>query len=167
MRIISSCHIFLSLSPFLCLGLFDFSEVDIGCLQYSVSLVCEEKLAKAAKAMSMKAAAKQSFQEFCFGYAETSFSLSVPLHVTPTFKMTNDCQLDWLLRFEFVISSSGIKAQPLIDENGDVTSMGHEWNGPNKVEVETMTWNLPITILPTHPKNLTQVHVPMSASIRL
>ena len=144
------------------LGMFDLSDVDVACLQYSVSLICEEKMANNSHT---KAVSKQSFQEFCFGYAETSFSLAVPLHATPTFKI-NDCQLDWMLRFEFVIGKDQIKHQPFIDENSDVTSMGHEWNGPHKVEVETMTWNLPVTLLPTHPQNLAQcVQVPLCASI--
>ena len=109
--------------------------------------------------------AKQSHQEFCFGFEETSFALAIPLHLTPSFKLP-ECQLSWLLRFEFVICAAKvntavaskvetiIKPQPYIgpDLHEDVTSMGHEWNGPSKVEVETMTWNLPIILLPAHPQ---------------
>ena len=71
-----------------------------------------------------------------------------------------------MLRFEFVISASKssltsepkseliIKRQPYIGEHlhDDVTAMGHEWNGPSRIEVETMTWNLPIILLPAHPQ---------------
>ena len=176
------------------LGLFDFSEIDLSCMQYSVSLIGEEKIpTKTDDANSKrtnidsshrndselenkvqdnpnttfvtKLVSKQSHQEFCFGFEETSFSLPVPLHVTPSFKLP-ECQLSWVLRFEFVICATRsnsalgskpepkIRSQPYIEEdlNDDVTSMGHEWNGPSKIEVETMTWNLPIILLPSHPQ---------------
>ena len=179
------------------LGLFDFSQVDLSCLQYSVSLIGEEKIPsendnsekthpkrtnsdnnspreesekdKLEETTNItyitKLVSKQSHQEFCFGFEETSFALAVPLHVTPSFKFP-ECQLSWALRFEFVISSTRsdstelpkvepiIKCQPYIGEDvqDDLTSMGHEWNGPSKVEVETMTWNLPIILLPAHPQ---------------
>ena len=177
------------------LGLFDFSETDLSCLQYSVSLIGEEKIPIENEKNDMnktpnietknqndsesvnkldensdttfitKLVSKQSHQEFCFGFDETSFSLPVPLHVTPTFKLP-ECQLSWTLRFEFVICATRtnstqvpkpepkIKSQPYIGEDihEDVTSMGHEWNGPSKIEVETMTWNLPIILLPSHPQ---------------
>jgi len=167
------------------LGLFNFSDVDISCLQYAVSLVSQEKLPSVnpgdpprAYIVSSKAVPKQSFQEFCFGYEETSFTLPVPLHLTPSFQApasrSSDqetyFQLQWLLRFEFVIAKdpSSIKFQPFIDENGDVTSIGQEWNGPSQVGVETMTWNLPVTIQSTHPKHLTQaVQVATSAVVTI
>ena len=83
------CHSLL-FSP---LGLFNFSDVDISCLQYAVSLVSQEKLPSVnpgdpprAYIVSSKAVPKQSFQEFCFGYEETSFTLPVPLHLTPSFQ---------------------------------------------------------------------------------
>ena len=177
------------------LGLFDFSDVDLSCLQYSVSLIGEEKLPADGKGLEKtdknnvglkgdnkqsgggkpeestnttfvtKLISKQSHQEFCFGFEETSFALAVPLHVTPSFKLP-ECELTWMLRFEFVISASKsslesspkseqiIKRQPYIGEylHDDVTAMGHEWNGPSRIEVETMTWNLPIILLPAHPQ---------------
>jgi hypothetical protein len=59
-----------------------------------------------------------------------------------------------MLRFEFVISAAGaekIPRQPLLDPDSTV---GHEWNGPSHCQVETMIWNLPIIVLPTHPKQV-------------
>ena len=178
------------------LGMFNFTDIDLSCLQYSVSLIGEEKIPtpqehidntykNSSKPSSSdvdsskggnqiqnsnvthttKLVTKQSHQEFCFGFEETSFSLAVPLHVTPSFNLP-ECQLAWVLRFEFVICATKnsqtalpkaetiIKSQPYISEDlhDDVTSMGHEWNGPSKIEVETMTWNLPIILLPAHPQ---------------
>ena len=72
-------------------GLFNFADVDISCLQYNVSLVSQEKLppgpdgSTRAFIVSSRVAPKQSFQEFCFGYEETSFTLPVHLHLTPSF----------------------------------------------------------------------------------
>ena len=36
-------------------------------------------------------------------------------------------------------------------------TLGHEWNGPAHCQVETMSWNLPITVLPTNPKQVANV----------
>jgi hypothetical protein len=60
-----------------------------------------------------------------------------------------------MLKFEFVICSDdkSLWEQPYLDEededNGN--ALGHEWNGPPSVPVETLTWTLPITVLPNHP----------------
>ena len=69
--------------------------MDISCLQYNVSLVSQEKLppdpeggSPRAFIVSSRVAPKLSFQEFCFGYEETSFTLPVPFHLTPSFKST-------------------------------------------------------------------------------
>ena len=133
-------------------GLFDFAEAESQCMQYSVSLYCEEQVKEAKKA---KVILKQSSQEFSYGYDQTNFSLPIPLHSTPTFQDEN-CALDWMLRFEFVISagSEPISKQPLLDEK---STEGHEWNGPAHCQVETMTWNLPIKVLPTNPNQVANV----------
>ena len=64
-----------------------------------------------------------------------------------------------MLRFEFVISAVNtenepISRQPLLEESA---TEGHEWNGPTHCQVETMTWNLPIQVLPTNPKQVANV----------
>ena len=63
-----------------------------------------------------------------------------------------------MLRFEFVISASSlgnfVPKQPLLDES---STEGHEWNGPQNCHVETLTWSLPITVLPTNPKYVANV----------
>ena len=82
--------------------------------------------------------------------------MPVPLHGTPSFS-DEKCKLAWMLRFEFVIAASGaepIQRQPILEKSA---TEGHEWNGPAHVQVETMTWNLPITVLPTHPSQVSNV----------
>ena len=39
----------------------------------------------------------------------------------------------------------------------ETSTEGDEWNGPAHCQVETMTWNLPITVLPTNPKQIANV----------
>ena len=161
------------------MGLFDFSESESQCMQYSVSLFCEEQLKSQGGAVKRpKTIMKQSHQEFSFGYDEvknitknnfvfnqfneifsllqTNFTLPIPLHGTPSFS-DEKCSLDWMLRFEFVIAATNadpISRQPVLDQSA---TEGHEWNGPAHVQVETMTWNLPITVLPTNPNQVAHV----------
>ena len=53
------------------MGLFDFSESESQCMQYSVSLFCEEQLKSQGGAVKRpKTIMKQSHQEFSFGYDE-------------------------------------------------------------------------------------------------
>ena len=137
-------------------GLFDFSQAESQCMQFSVNLFCQEEVSNDKK-RKPKVVTKQSFQEFSFGYDETNFTLPIPLHGTPSFSDEN-CTLSWMLRFEFVISAPGdlglIERQPVLDQD---SNEGHEWNGPAKCNVETMTWNLPIVVLPTLPKQVANV----------
>ena len=54
--------------------------------------------------------------------------------------------LDRMLKFEFVICSEDgvLWDQPFLndddDDDADDNALGHEWNGPQAVPVETMTW---------------------------
>ena len=57
-------------------GLFDFSDAQSQCMQYSVSLYCEEEV-KFDQKIKPKVTIKQSFQEFSFGYDEVSFHISI------------------------------------------------------------------------------------------
>ena len=51
-----------------------------------------------------------------------------------------------MLKFEFVICSEDgvLWDQPFLndddDDDADDNALGHEWNGPQAVPVETMTW---------------------------
>jgi hypothetical protein len=55
--------------------------------------------------------------------------------------------LRWKLHFEFVISKTPRSLLPTnIDPSASTT-----WSTANSIEVESMTWDLPIKILPTNP----------------
>ena len=67
------------------MGLFDFSDALSQCMQYSVSLYCEEQLKSDGSLKKPKLIVKQSHQEFSFGYDEVrSSSLKLIVHVTLT-----------------------------------------------------------------------------------
>ena len=90
--------------------------MDISCLQYAVSLVSQEKLPSVnpgdsprAYIVSSKAVPKQSFQEFCFGYEETSFTLPVPLHLTPSFQAPASRSSDQETYFQLQVREIAMK----------------------------------------------------------
>jgi RAB6A-GEF complex partner protein 2 len=62
--------------------------------------------------------------------------------------------LKWKLHFEFVISiepEADLKIIP--DVSGDVSS---NWQGPQNIPIETMVWDLPVTIYPSNPQLISQ-----------
>lgn len=65
--------------------------------------------------------------------------------------------LKWRLHFEFILASSplpaGASPVQLTSPHTDIAT----WQGPSDVEVETMTWDLPIKILPTNPLNVSSI----------
>lgn len=54
--------------------------------------------------------------------------------------------LKWKLHFEFVTTI----ALPSMNQPGS-PSENISWQGPASVDVQTMIWDLPIDIYPTHP----------------
>ncbi|KAH8040318.1 hypothetical protein HPB51_010098 [Rhipicephalus microplus] len=93
-------------------GMFDFSEATVPCVQYSVTLQSEEHISAAASATGEAVHSTLGHcrqHAFCLHLRTTHLHLPVPLHVTPTFG--SDIVLD----------------------------------------VQTMVWDLPICLYPTHP----------------
>lgn len=105
--------------------------------------------------------------EVCIGLMQSQMILPVPLHVTPSFStslgMYNDiCSLipfhlkclffavdvRWRLHFEFVTSTSDSLTPLHLDENN--------WQAPVDIPIETMVWNLPVTLYPTSPMQILQ-----------
>ncbi len=144
------------------------------CVQYSVSLVYTETVSD--KEDSASAGGKNAgeeggktssqtkvvkHQDFTYGAEECSFNLEVPHSSTPSFR-TASCQLDWHLHFEFVIEAQQQRQQ----EDGEAESGGEaggdgavEWNAPHIVEVNTLEWDLPVTVLPADPTLLSYLQL--------
>lgn len=121
--------------------------------------------------------------EICLGLLQTQVILPVPFHVTPTFSTSAGpfttsfsfileinnyfhktfiflVDVRWRLHFEFVTTQHnfGIESDSAIDENN--------WQAPLDVEIETMIWNLPVTLYPTAPMQSLQQPAKYTATIK-
>ncbi|XP_061817011.1 RAB6A-GEF complex partner protein 2 [Nerophis lumbriciformis] len=131
------------------IGTFNFSEGDIPCLQYSVSLQSEEEIKqeyqrRPGQALSVTGHGRHL--ESCLHTASSHFSLHAPLNVTPGFS-TDIVTLRWRLHFEFVTAREPVEMPTVLRNESKVTV----WTGAEHVEVDTFSWDLPIKILPTNP----------------
>uniref|UniRef100_A0A1B0CKC0 Putative retrograde golgi transport protein rgp1 n=2 Tax=Lutzomyia longipalpis TaxID=7200 RepID=A0A1B0CKC0_LUTLO len=139
-------------------GTLDFTCRTVRCVQVSVTLQCEEVLLKKtppaqqgaqadpeASAPSGKIMTFTKHHEVCLGLKQTQMILPIPLHVTPTFS-TELVDIRWQLHFEFVTSASE-ELKPTEGEN---------WQAPTDIMIETMIWNLPVTLYPTTPQQILQ-----------
>lgn len=79
--------------------------------------------------------------EVCYAVLQTQVVVPIPLHITPSFR-TDSVEVKWRLHFEFVTSTM---------MNFKTTSFDGELQAPNELPVETMIWNLPITIYSANP----------------
>uniref|UniRef100_T1PIJ8 Rgp1 n=1 Tax=Musca domestica TaxID=7370 RepID=T1PIJ8_MUSDO len=83
---------------------------------------------------------------------QTQVVVPIPLHITPSFR--TDCvEVKWRLHFEFVTST-------MMDFGVPNPEVG-ELQAPTEIPVETMVWNLPITIYPANPLQIyapSQIH---------
>lgn len=133
-------------------GTLDFSCRTIRCVQLSVTLQCEEILAGAKKSIDGKEVVGKitnytKHHEFCMGLLQTQMILPIPLNVTPTFK-TNLVELRWRLHFQFVTTITE-NLMPTTD-----SSITELWQAPKSIDIETMVWNLPITVYSTNPTQI-------------
>ena len=141
-------------------GSLDFSESNVTCVQYAVTLQSVEDVTpECRKTENQKPAvtAYSKCHEMCIGYHQTHFILPIPLHVTPSF-YTDLINLKWRLHFEFVTSTSDSKdvsMKPLEPPNPTGLD-GITWQGPQSINIETMVWDLPIKLYPNLPSHLSQ-----------
>lgn len=135
-------------------GTLDFSCGVVSCVQYSVTLRCEEIVYKVPRTNpeeepvvgKTKPTAFTKHHEMCLGLSQTQMILPVPLHVTPTFA-TDRSEIRWQLHFQFVTTTADDLTRKTDDGN---------WKAPTDIEIETMIWNLPITLYPTSPHLIIQ-----------
>lgn len=135
-------------------GTLDFSSRTIRCVQLSVTLQCEEILAsklpvdskESAKGATGKITNFTKHHEICIGLLQTQMILPIPLHVTPSFS-TDIVDVRWRLHFQFVTTTS----DTLMPNDGPDNDV---WHGPKNIDIETMVWNLPITIYATNPTQI-------------
>ncbi|CAL8325711.1 unnamed protein product [Lota lota] len=131
------------------IGTFNFSEGDIPCLQYSVSLQSEEEIQQPYQrrpGQGVSVAGHGRHVEPCLHTASSHFSLPVPLSITPGFS-TDIVTLRWRLHFEFVTAREPVVPPTVTQNQSEVTV----WTGAENVDVDTFSWDLPIKVLPTNP----------------
>ncbi|XP_023029271.1 RAB6A-GEF complex partner protein 2 [Leptinotarsa decemlineata] len=132
------------------IGTFDFTVATVECVQFSVSLQCEEETTIDVHNENSKQVRVITFSnhhEVCLGYKYTQLILPIPLHVTPAFS-TKLVSLKWRLHFEFVTSThKGLSTPSLEDTN---------WQAPSEIPIETMVWSLPIRLYSTTPMHVAQ-----------
>ncbi|XP_055940303.1 RAB6A-GEF complex partner protein 2-like isoform X3 [Argiope bruennichi] len=130
------------------IGVFDFSQGTVKCVQFSVTLISEEELQENCKGRAKQGittVAYNKHHEFSLHLNLTQVILPIPLTVTPTFT-TNIVSLKWKLHFEFVTTTT-VSAMPEPTSPSENIS----WQGPANLDVQTMIWDLPIKVFPTHP----------------
>ncbi|TDG48888.1 hypothetical protein AWZ03_004791 [Drosophila navojoa] len=80
--------------------------------------------------------------QVCYSTLQTQVVVPIPLHVTPTFR-TDLVDVKWRLHFEFVTST--------MMDFGVPNPQSGELKAPAELPVETMVWNLPVTIYAANP----------------
>ncbi|XP_043652329.1 RAB6A-GEF complex partner protein 2 isoform X2 [Drosophila teissieri] len=80
--------------------------------------------------------------QVCYATIQTQVVVPIPLHVTPTFR-TDLVDVRWRLHFEFVTTT-------LMDFGIPNPKFG-ELKAPAEIPVETMVWNLPVTVYAANP----------------
>lgn len=98
--------------------------------------------------------------EMSYALLKTEVVLNIPLHLTPSFS-DDLIELRYRLHFEFVISKKvefdAIQHYTTDSEENKMESVAIELRSPNEISVETMIWDLPITVYATNPL---QIYVP-------
>lgn len=132
------------------IGVFNFSESKLHCVLYAVSLQSVEETLDAQHSNDMLFRTFNSHNEICMNTEQTQLSISVPLTVSPTFK-TDLLSLNWRLHFEFGIAQEG-NLRDIIQANKN----GHLEILKENIDIETVVWDLPITIYSSHPKHISR-----------
>ncbi|MCL4121915.1 UNVERIFIED_CONTAM: hypothetical protein GTU68_040351 [Idotea baltica] len=144
---------------------FDFSKAEVPCVQYSATLQSEEELTEESRRKTNQRPVVVPYtktHEVCLSFSHTNFLLTTPLSVTPTFA-TDIVSLRWSIHFEFVLNIGSEGQNPPGPKSSSGGTSPHEngpcegvWKAPAKLKIETLVWDLPITICPSSPSQLSQ-----------
>ncbi|OQR73442.1 retrograde Golgi transport protein RGP1-like [Tropilaelaps mercedesae] len=127
-------------------GSFDFSKATIPCVQFSVTLQSVERTRDGQHKHTVP---YSKAHEVCLFLRQTHISLPIPVHVAPSFE-SDLIELSWRLHFEFVMTPNGLGALPPdVSEYNDA-----RWKPPSELNVNTMVWNLPVKIFPSHSAHI-------------
>ncbi|XP_050546822.1 RAB6A-GEF complex partner protein 2-like [Daktulosphaira vitifoliae] len=148
-------------------GTFDFEQTDVSCIEFTVSLQCEEEVNKEfivsnprSRKDNVSISSYNTQHQFCANTLKSFLQLAIPLNVTPAFN-TLLVSVKWRLHFEFVTSTK---------ESGErlvKTKEGSCWTGPEHIAIETMVWDLPIHIYPSVPSTASDPHAQTRITIAI
>ncbi|XP_052807566.1 RAB6A-GEF complex partner protein 2-like [Mya arenaria] len=136
------------------IGIMDFSDTTVPCVQYCVTLQSEETISEECRKKNTQGSSLTSYvrhQDMCLHTLKSHFSIPVPLTATPCFITDIVCQR-WRLHFEFVTSNDAMQGETRTNEDGSTS-----WRGPASMNVETMVWDLPVKIFPSNPVHASSV----------
>uniref|UniRef100_A0A0N5AMS4 RAB6A-GEF complex partner protein 2 n=1 Tax=Syphacia muris TaxID=451379 RepID=A0A0N5AMS4_9BILA len=123
------------------IGRFVFTDCDVPCIQFTVSVQTIESLNDDPD--SKKYVANYMTEHVvCAFWKDALVKLHIPLSATPSFH-TETVQLKWRLHFELVMSSNLMNTM----EEGITEA-------PENLDIETMTWDLDIKVFPCSPYNV-------------
>uniref|UniRef100_A0A183CJJ0 Lipoyl synthase, mitochondrial n=1 Tax=Globodera pallida TaxID=36090 RepID=A0A183CJJ0_GLOPA len=132
-------------------GRFEFPQEEVQCLQALVRAeVVETNLMDDSSISSREEASSSAQSVHVFGtehmvtafVRETHFKLQLPMNAVPSFT-TESVKVRWRLRFEFVTTP-----QKVMEQKGDgLQTLADD------LDIETMKWDLPISVLSCNPFN--------------
>ncbi|XP_078718322.1 RAB6A-GEF complex partner protein 2-like isoform X3 [Lampetra fluviatilis] len=129
----------------------DFSAGEVRCLHFSVLLQAQERVEASTCQQRHRSPAPvthASHHELCLHTGRTHAALPVPLHAPPSFSSPL-VSVRWRLHFQFVVAVEPEVVPPL--QRGSAPGLGCVWRGAQSVRAETLSWDLPITVLPCDP----------------
>lgn len=135
-------------------GALDLTLATTSCIQISAELQSIEEvpadLLISSPSRHPLFSTHASYTECCHNTLLTHFSLPIPLSATQTFS-TNFVSLKWQLHFQFIIARSKSHTHKNIEDSTHKKpiSTATTLQTLNTSLVDTMTWDLPITVLPT------------------
>uniref|UniRef100_UPI00359024C9 RAB6A-GEF complex partner protein 2 isoform X4 n=1 Tax=Myxine glutinosa TaxID=7769 RepID=UPI00359024C9 len=130
-------------------GSFDFSNCTVPCLHLTVLLQSEEIVSEACRRYAGQAplvTTHAHHNEACVHMLSTHAMLPLPLQATPSFS-SETVALKWRLHFQFIVASEP-KEVPSFDMDEHESRV---WHSTETVEADTLSWDLPITVLPSNP----------------
>ncbi|CAM9409302.1 unnamed protein product [Lampetra fluviatilis] len=129
----------------------DFSAGEVRCLHFSVLLQAQERVEASTCQQRHRSPAPvthASHHELCLHTGRTHAALPVPLHAPPSFSSPL-VSVRWRLHFQFVVAVEPEVVPPL--QRGSAPGLGCVWRGAQSVRAETLSWDMPITVLPCDP----------------
>lgn len=134
-------------------GWLDFSSSTVSCFQVSITLETEEDIDerywKKPKEKTLVKIPQAHQKEFCRDLLNVPIMLPVSVASSPQFT-TEHVKVQWRMSFEFLMEAKpGSMSKTVVKNSTDKI-----FATPTDVEVDSLNWSLPITVLPTNPVNL-------------